>query len=38
MAKKSTKIRTDKTPVELLTRKQADAEHARLGQEIAGHD
>src|SRR3569623_382135 len=35
---KSTKVRTDKTPVELLTKKQADAEHARLGQEIAGHD
>ncbi|MFA6267510.1 MAG: NAD-dependent DNA ligase LigA [Pseudolabrys sp.] len=32
------KINTQKTPVELLTRKQADAEHARLGQEIAGHD
>ncbi len=38
MAKKVSKVRTDKTPVELLTKKQADAEHARLGQEIAGHD
>jgi len=32
------KVKTDKTPVELLTKKQAQAEHARLGQEIAGHD
>ena len=32
------KIKTDKTPVELLTKKQAAAEHARLGQEIAQHD
>ncbi len=32
------KVRTDKTPVDLLTPKQAAAEHARLGQEIAGHD
>src|SRR3569833_1496268 len=38
MAKKSAQVRTDKTPIELLTRKQAAAEHARLGQEIAGHD
>ena len=30
------KIRTDKTPVELLTAKQAKAEHARLTAEIAG--
>src|SRR5689334_15516862 len=32
------KIQTDKTPVDLLTPKQAEAEHARLGQEIAEHD
>jgi DNA ligase (NAD+) len=32
------KIKTDKTPVELLTKKQAQAEHARLQTEIAGHD
>lgn len=32
------KVRTEKTPVDLLTAKQAAAEHARLGQEIAGHD
>ena len=32
------KIKTDRTPVELLTKKQAAAEHARLGQEIAQHD
>ncbi len=32
------KIKTDKTPVELLTKKQAEAEHARLQAEIAGHD
>jgi DNA ligase (NAD+) len=32
------KIRTDKTPVELLTPKQAEAEHARLGKEIGEHD
>ena len=32
------KVRTDKTPVELLTEKQAKAEHARLGNEIAEHD
>ncbi len=31
-------IKTDKTPVELLTKKQAAAEHARLQTEIAGHD
>ncbi len=32
------KVKTDKTPVEFLTPKQAAAEHARLTQEIAGHD
>ena len=32
------KIRTDKTPVDLLTEKQAKAEHARLQVEISGHD
>ncbi len=32
------KVQTDKTPVELLTKKQAQAEHARLQTEIAGHD
>jgi DNA ligase (NAD+) len=32
------KTRTDKTPVDLLTAKQAAAEHARLTQEIAAHD
>jgi DNA ligase (NAD+) len=32
------KIKTDKTPVELLTAKQAQGEHARLTAEIAGHD
>jgi DNA ligase (NAD+) len=32
------KIKTDKTLVELLTQKQAQAEHARLQTEIAGHD
>jgi len=32
------KVRTDKTPVELLTAKQAAAEHARLTAEIAQHD
>ncbi len=32
------KIKTDKTPVELLTAKQAKAEHARLTAEIAEHD
>src|ERR1700754_4158092 len=32
------KIKTDKTPVELLTQKQAEGEHARLQTEIAGHD
>jgi DNA ligase (NAD+) len=35
---KSSKVRTDKTPVDLLTAKQAAAEHARLQTEIAGHD
>src|SRR5688572_9808121 len=38
MAKKFTKVRTDKTPVELLTAKQAAAEYARLQTDIAGHD
>jgi DNA ligase (NAD+) len=34
----ASKVRTDKTPVELLTEKQAAAEHARLAKEIAEHD
>src|SRR5665213_2325418 len=39
MAKSSkSKINTQKTPVDLLTAKQAKAEHARLQVEIAGHD
>jgi DNA ligase (NAD+) len=39
MAKRSTpSVKTDKTPVELLTAKQAAAEYARLQTEIAGHD
>jgi DNA ligase (NAD+) len=32
------KVKTDKTPVDFLTAKQAKAEHARLGAEIAQHD
>jgi DNA ligase (NAD+) len=32
------KVKTDKTPVELLTVKQAKAEHARLTVEISEHD
>ncbi|HXX26571.1 MAG TPA: NAD-dependent DNA ligase LigA [Pseudolabrys sp.] len=32
------KVQTDKTPVDLLTAKQAQAEHARLTQEIGEHD
>jgi DNA ligase (NAD+) len=32
------KIKTDKTTVDLLTAKQAQAEHARLTAEIGGHD
>jgi DNA ligase (NAD+) len=32
------KINTQKTPVDLLTAKQAKAEYARLQTEIAGHD
>ncbi len=32
------KVKTDKTPVELLTAKQAQAEHARLTVEISEHD
>ncbi|HEX5508310.1 MAG TPA: NAD-dependent DNA ligase LigA [Pseudolabrys sp.] len=32
------KLRTDKTPVDFLTAKQAAAEHARLTKEIAEHD
>ncbi len=32
------KVKTDKTPVELLTAKQAKAEHARLTAEISQHD
>ena len=31
-------FKTDKTPVELLTAKQAKVEHARLQSEIAQHD
>jgi len=31
-------VKTDKTPVDLLTEKQAKAEHARLQVEISGHD
>src|SRR5690242_21382779 len=34
----ASKVKTDKTPTELLTPKQAQAEHARLGNEIAEHD
>ncbi len=33
-----TKVKTDKTPVELLTARQAKAEHARLTAEISEHD
>jgi DNA ligase (NAD+) len=32
------KVKTDKTPVDFLTAKQAKAEHARLTAEIAQHD
>ena len=32
------KLKTDKTPVELLTAKQAAAEYARLQTEISQHD
>jgi DNA ligase (NAD+) len=32
------KVKTDKTPVELLTARQAKAEHARLTAEISEHD
>jgi DNA ligase (NAD+) len=32
------KVKADKTPVELLTARQAKAEHARLTMEISGHD
>src|SRR3954465_8273152 len=32
------RVKTDQTPVELLTPKQAAAEHARLTAEIAEHD
>jgi DNA ligase (NAD+) len=32
------KVKTDKTPVDLLTAKQAKAEHARLTVEISEHD
>jgi DNA ligase (NAD+) len=32
------KVKTDKTPVEFLTAKQAKAEHARLTVEISEHD
>jgi DNA ligase (NAD+) len=39
MAKSSkSKVKTDKTPVDLLTAKQAKAEHARLQVEISQHD
>ncbi|MDO9413635.1 MAG: NAD-dependent DNA ligase LigA [Pseudolabrys sp.] len=36
--KPSSKTNTQKTPVELLSKKQAEAEYARLQTEIAGHD
>ena len=32
------RVKTDKTPVEFLTAKQAKAEHARLTAEISEHD
>ena len=32
------KLKTDKTPVDLLTAKQAAAEYARLQTEISQHD
>ena len=32
------KVKTDKTPVDLLTEKQAKAEYARLQSEITQHD
>ncbi len=35
---KMAKVKTDKTPVELMTARQAKAEHARLAGEIAQHD
>jgi DNA ligase (NAD+) len=39
MTKKSMpKVKTDKTPVELLTASQAKTEHARLTREISEHD
>src|SRR5579862_6774001 len=39
MAKSSkSKVKTDKTPVDLLTAKQASAEYARLQTEITQHD
>jgi DNA ligase (NAD+) len=39
MAKSSkSKVKTDKTPVDLLTQKQATEEYARLQVEISGHD
>jgi DNA ligase (NAD+) len=39
MAKSSkSKVKTDKTPVDLLTAKQAKAEYARLQAEIIAHD
>src|SRR5664279_1763337 len=39
MAKSSkSKVKTDKTPVELLTEKQAKAEHATLQVEISEQD
>ena len=34
----ASKVKTDRTPVELLTKKQAEAEHARLTAEISKHD
>jgi DNA ligase (NAD+) len=38
MAKSSkSKIKTDKTPIDLLTKKQATAEHARLTAELKSH-
>lgn len=34
----ASKVKTDKTPVDLLTKKQAEAEYARLQVEIGKHD
>jgi DNA ligase (NAD+) len=38
MTKTYGKVKTEKTPVDLLTAKQAKAEHARLTAEISEHD